>query len=379
MNTIVMFKGASRYGNVNRMADDLSAAFARLGFGVRPVDLNDPGHEGLLLRILDQGGVALIVSFTGFGLDLEADDNLFNRYAYPLLTVYLDPVLLYWNQVEAPIENRIISCIAGADVQFCRAHRGGRAQVRHLPHAARPRAPLPWERRDIPVLFSGSLSGDPEALRNGWRDYGRDVEARLNKMLDAVAAAPMRPLTDVIAEVASDEGLALATPREIHPYFATLDGFLRSRKRRDAVAALLDQPITVVGGGWEALAERPGRARFLGERDATEVCALTRRAKLVLNVCTNHHGSHERVFDAMAAGAVAVSTRTPFFADAVPPGAMVLYGADERNLSSCVAGLLDDDAAAQAIAGAGRKAFLAAHTWDHRAQSIVGWLDSLSD
>ncbi len=79
-----------------------------------------------------------------------------------------------------------------------------------------------------------------------------------------------------------------------------------------------------------------------------------------------------------AAGAVAVSTRTPFFAGAVPPGAMVLYGADERDLGSCVAGLLDDDAAAQAIAGEGRKVFLAAHTWDHRARSIVGWLGALS-
>ncbi len=37
------------------------------------------------------------------------------------------------------------------------------------------------------------------------------------------------------------------------------------------------------------------------------------------------------------------------------------------------------DMAAQGIAGEGGKAFLAAHTWDHRAQSIVGWLNSLSD
>ncbi len=53
---------------------------------------------------------------------------------------------------------------------------------------------------------------------------------------------------------------------------------------------------------------------------------------------------------------------------------MVLYGTDEHDLGTCVAGLFDDDDAAQVIAGEGCKAFLAAHTWDHRARSIVGWL-----
>ena len=79
------------------------------------------------------------------------------------------------------------------------------------------------------------------------------------------------------------------------------------------ILGLLDRNLTLVGPGWEpvaAAAPGPMRATLLGSRPAAEVADLTARARIIVNSCTPYHGSHERLFQAMAAGATALSSPT---------------------------------------------------------------------
>ncbi|GGF32956.1 hypothetical protein GCM10011611_43930 [Aliidongia dinghuensis] len=370
----ILFRGTSLYGSVDRMLDNLAVAFAAQGDAAQIIDATAPDYAATLERTVAEAPVDAFVGFTGIGLDLRAEGNLYNALGKPLVSIYLDPLLLYWNQIVTPIRRRLIFTTAPDDVDYWRGTLGVPVPIRHLPHAASPLGvpPLPWTERDIDLLHAGTAPADPAALRQAWAQHGPKVEARLNAMLDAHDAEPFTPLPALIARIGHPVA-ALASPDSLYPYFQTLDQYLRARVRWRMVLPLLQRPLTLVGPGWEpvlAASSGPVRAHLLGAKTAGEVADLMARAKIVVNSCTPYHGSHERLFQAMAAGAVALSSPTAWLEAAAPAGALARTRPDQADVAALADRLLDDAVEAQAMADAGRGWFEGAHTWAHRAAAI---------
>lgn len=372
----ILFRGSSLYGSVDRMLDSLAAALIALGDAAPIIDATAPDYIVRLQQAITDGPVDAFLGFSGIGLDQRAEGNLYNALEKPLVTIYLDPLLLYWNQVATPIRRRLIFTTAPGDLEYWRGKLGVPVPLKHLPHAATAlpagTAPMPWAARDIDLLHAGTAPADPVALRAAWAEHGPKVEGRLNAMLDAHDADPFAPLPDIIARVGHPVA-ALASPQSLYPYFQTLDLYLRARVRWRMVAALLGHPLTLVGPGWEtvvAAAAGPVRARLLGTRSAAEVAELVARTRIVVNSCTPYHGSHERLFQAMAAGAVAFSSATAWLGETAPADVLAQIRPDLSDVAARADGLLQDPARAETMAEAGRAWFEGAHTWAHRAATI---------
>jgi len=138
----------------------------------------------------------------------------------------------------------------------------------------------------------------------------------------------------------------------------------------DCVAAGL--PLTLVGAGWE---------RFVDAKLVTkdhvppdELPAWFRSAEVVLN---DHWDDmrrwgivSNRVFDALACGVCVLSDEVPGMA-ALLDDAVATFD-DTETFASRAAALLDAPADRSARAERGRRAVLAAHTWEHRAAQLVG-------
>jgi len=376
---VVLFRGSSLYGSVDRMLDSLAAAFVAQGDAAPIIDATGPDYIRLLQQAVEAGPVDAFLGFSGIGIDPRAEGNLYNALDKPLVTLYLDPLLLYWNQIATPIRRRLITTTAPGDLDYWTGVLGLPVPLHHLPHAAIPATPLPWAQRDIALLHAGTAPADPAELRAGWAQHGSLVEGRLNAMLDAHDAEPFVALPEIIARVGHPVA-ALASPQSLYPYFHALDLYLRARARWRLVQALLDRELTLVGPGWDAVAAAaagPVRARLLGERPAHEVAGLTARARIVVNSCTPYHGSHERLFQAMAAGAVALSSPTAWLATAAPAGALVTVRPDHADAAAQADRLLGDPVAAETIAAAGRTWFEAGHTWAHRAVTLRSLIAAL--
>ncbi|HLZ66481.1 MAG TPA: glycosyltransferase [Aliidongia sp.] len=372
----ILFRGTSLYGSVDRMLDSLAAAFAAQGDAAPIIDATGPDYIRLLQQAITDGPVDAFLGFSGIGLDQRADGNLYNALERPLVSIYLDPLLLYWNQVATPIRRRLIFTTAPGDLDYWRGKLGLQVPLHHLPHAATAlppgTAPVSWTAREIDLLHAGTAPTDPAALRAGWAQHGPLVEGRLNAMLDAHDADPFAPLPEIIARVGHPVA-ALSAPQSLYPYFQTLDLYLRARVRWRMILGLLGRELTLVGPGWEpvvAAAAGPVRTRLLGPRTAPEVAALTARARIVINSCTPYHGSHERLFQAMAAGAVALTSPTAWLGRTAPDGVLVQTRPDLADAGALADRLLDDPAAAEAMAAAGRTWFEGAHSWTHRAGTI---------
>ncbi|MGB8839520.1 MAG: glycosyltransferase [Aliidongia sp.] len=377
MSRFILFRGSSLYGSVDRMLEHLAAAFRDEGDEATILDVTQPDYAARLRHEL-AGGVDGFVGLTGIGLDLRAENNLYNALDRPFASIYLDPLLLYWDQIKTPIRRRIVFTTAPGDVDYW----AGRTDVpiRHLPHAAElPPAlhRLPWRRRDIDILFAGTAPDDPVALRGGWAEHGGAVEARLNDMLDAHDADPLAPLIPVIA-THGHPAARLDEPDTLYPYFRTLDLYLRARSRWLTALALLTLPTQLVGPGWDrviAASTRPVRAILAGEVPAGELAERFGRARLVANSCTPYHGSHERIFQAMAGGGVAFTTETAWLRLMAPAGSLVQFRPGAEDIAARAASLLDPGSAAEAIAADGLRWMVSAHSWRHRVRSIkVGLL-----
>jgi hypothetical protein len=372
----ILFRGSSLYGSIDRMLDSLAAAFVARGDAAPIIDATGPTYIHALQQAITDGPVDAFLGFSGIGIDQRAEGNLYNALEKPLVSIYLDPLLLYWNQVATPIHRRLITTTAPGDLDYWRGKLSLPLPLHHLPHAAAAlppgTAPVPWDRREIGLLHAGTAPADPAALRAGWAQHGPQVEGRLNGMLDAHDADPFAPLPDIIARVGHPVA-SLGAPQSLYPYFQTLDQYLRARVRWRMILGLLGHDLTLVGPGWEpvvAAASGPVRAKLLGPRAAAEVAQLTARARIVVNSCTPYHGSHERLFQAMAAGAVALTSATAWLGLTAPDGVLAQARPDLSDVGALADRLLGDPARAQAMAETGRAWFEAAHTWTHRAATI---------
>ena len=378
MKNAVLFTGSVLHGNVARMVDGLAQGFAALGVRATLLDVGGPDLGAALRRAVEGGEADFFLSPTGLGLDLRAENNLFDRIGLPLVSLYLDPLVGYADQVLTPIRRRVVTTVSDCDLDYWRVARAP-AEIRHLPHAATPRSGQNWAARDIPLLFPATGCADPERTRENWARHGAKVAAELNAIREAHLLAPYQPLTVAIAEVLGGR-IEVANPYAIHPYFVTLEIYLRQRARWRLLEALKGLPVTVVGSGWDAFAARHSDHgfAFIGPRTAFEVQEMMARAKIVLNASTGFHGSHERVFDAAAAGAIAATTPTRWFRAHAPREAVILLEEEGAEaVTDELRRLLDRDGEMVKIAGEGQAWQARDHTWTHRARDILAFAGAI--
>jgi O-antigen biosynthesis protein len=152
-------------------------------------------------------------------------------------------------------------------------------------------------------------------------------------------------------------------------------------QRRTAVewALAADLPLLVYGKGWDGTVPRGyiGGSYFPNDR----LQSLYASAKVVLN---DHWPQmrefgivSNRVFDVLAAGGVVVSDAVPGMDELFDGAVLAFRDADE--LEAVVRRLIDDPEARRSLGERGKAAVLAAHTFDHRAATLVEALRPLVD
>ena len=136
-------------------------------------------------------------------------------------------------------------------------------------------------------------------------------------------------------------------------------------------------PLTLIGAGWHRYVD-PALVRRTSV-PAEELPRWYRSADVVLN---DHWDEmrrwglvSNRVFEVLACGGLVVSDRLPGL-DELTDGAVPTYD-DPDELVPLVAALLDDPERRATLAERGRAAVHAAHTWQHRAATLVALVEGL--
>lgn len=177
----------------------------------------------------------------------------------------------------------------------------------------------------------------------------------------------------VVLPQAADARRFTAGPRD--PAVASRVLFVGNTRSiaRPAVLGALDAglPLTLVGAGWERYVDPSLVAREHVPYD--ELATWYRSADVVLNDHWDDMARwgliSNRVFDVLACGGSVVSDEVPGMAELLDDGVRTFH--DRGDVGAAVRALLADPDERAARAERGRRAVLAAHTWEHRAATLL--------
>ena len=232
---------------------------------------------------------------------------------------------------------------------------------------------IPWAERDIDVLFVGNVFPQQHSL-----DPLEQLACQAGTQAGAEGADPFAALVAALATIGRpldsfnrndvEHLLSIAT-QEAHRY-----------ERVHALTALKSVRLHVAGtlfGDWPA---RLGASTTLhgAVKSFAAVCGLMRRSRVVLNLSAKFpHGSHERIWHAMACGAAVVTNRSTFVEQDFEQGRHIFYYQRPDEIGALVDAALSNGAGAR-TAEAARPIYAAGHTWDDRAARILSAMNRLT-
>ena len=379
-----LIKGQSQYGSLRLHVDQLAAALNGIGHQAMVVDMVADDRQAQLNAAIETRPDCFF-GFSGVGCDLKigggsAYDYLGAVYA----SMYVDNPVHHLGRLQTPIRKHVALFLDRGHLQFVNASPFARsfAQLGFLPPGANELAEPPdpsdeaFAARDIPLMFTGTYRGAPQAPWRTWPDNAaRQVvegivermtaDARL-QILEALRGALKQMGAELSPQLFADIAPLLSGPQ----LFA--EAYHRDRVLHAIGAAGL--PLHVWGNGWEPLAERYPAFVYGGVGSFAETLHTLRRARVVLNVNNGFTaGGHERVFTAMCAGAAVFSDANRWYEEAFKDGRELATFAWPKlaAMPDQLGELVADPTRAGQIARAGAKRAQAEHTWTERAQKLA--------
>jgi hypothetical protein len=379
-----LIKGQSQYGSLRLHVDQLAQALEAIGHEAQVVDMAGDDRQTQLNAAVE-ARPDCFMGFSGVGSDLKiGETSAYDVLGCAYASLYVDNPVHHLGRLQQPIRKHLVFFLDRSHVQFVGAAPFARnfTHVGFLPPGANELPEPPdlseeaFARRDIPLMFTGTYRGAPQAP---WRQWPDNAARRvLEGIVERMTADARMPILEALRAVLKQMGAEL-TPQlfgDLGPLLSSPQLFAEAY-HRDAVLQMLGRagaPIHIWGNGWEPLAERYPSFVYGGVGSFAETLHTLRRARVVLNINNGFvAGGHERVFTAMCAGAAVFSDANRYYEEAFKDGREIvtfswpkLAGAPDQ-LSALVA---DTGRAAQ-VARAGARRAQAEHRWTERAQKLA--------
>jgi Glycosyl transferases group 1 len=380
----VLIKGQSQYGSLRLHVDQLADALTALGHETRIVDMTADDRQAQV-NVVTSDPPDCFFSFGGVGADLKAgDQSAYDHLGVTFATLYVDHPVHHYSRLETKVRKSVAFFLDRSHLQFVNASPVARnfSQLGLMPPGANELSDPPdlsdeaFARRDIPLMFTGTYRGAPQAP---WRQWPESPARNLaESVAERMVADARLPILDALRQVLKSMGAEL-TPQLFTDIAHLLSGpqFFAEAYHRDAVLNSLGRaglPLHIWGAGWEPLAERYPSFVYGGVGSFAETLHTLRRARVVLNINNGFAaGGHERVFTAMCAGAAVFSDGNRFYEEAFKEGREIVTFAWPKLASApdqLAALVAAPDRAAQ-VARAGARRAQADHRWTERAGRLV--------
>lgn len=370
--SVALLRGAGIHGVHPAFIDGLERGFRLRGLRTTRIDLADAATVPAgVERFLDSPpsfsvGIAPTTVRIG-GRPLHEVAGI------PHLAIMVDHPSHPISHYEAPAHEALrFSVVDPGHVDFLR--RLGVDRAFFLPHGGDSRfAFAEAAPRDIPLLFTGGAASSAETEATLLREVPPALAAPVREIIASFRRDPsLLPEAAARGAVEAAADAAGADPLRLEVFLAgRLELVFRTVKREAILGALRDRALWFAGDPGPSIEPGP-RWRMLGPLPFDETIALHRRARAVLHVhSTFPGGSHERIPNALLAGAAVVSERTGWI-DRAFAGCRGAFGLYDPAAPDGVAAAAESAAAApDDVRAAARDLVLRSHTWERRADRIL--------
>lgn len=379
---IILFKGAVE--TLEYFSEQLAQAFIHMGKETMFWNLNTPEKSLEEFFTFYREGETLLCTFNFIGLsgeeqfETEKHSTLWEKYKIPCWCMMVDHPMYYYKQLSETHGSLNLICIDRGHCRFVEEFYPRYSPVHFLPLGGTKllTEPIPYEDRDIDILFAGNyvalpnlekhLVGVPEDNKEFYFEIIEDLIQNPDLPMDT---AILKHLRTEIPKITRHETLACM----YHMIFVDL--YVRSYFRRELVCSLAEagMKVTVLGKDWELSGcKRPENLNLIGQVDSLTCLEFMQRAKISFNVMPwFKEGAHDRIFNSMLSGCVTV-TDSSLYLDEILHDHVDFAGytlKEREKLPEIVQKLLQDREYSQKLAQAGYD-LAQAHTWEKRAEDL---------
>lgn len=380
--SIVLFH--SELDTVNLFSEQLKHEFTELGYEIYEFDLCDLTRSlGLFYEYMKEHPITAMIGFnsTLYGLKLPSGKNVWETLGIPCINVLMDHPFWYHDMMMRTPSTGIVLCVDRNHMNYVNrfypnipsngflAHGGITFSGTHKPIAE----------RKIDIMYAGSLYASyiPKEIDfSVWKFSAKEV---FDKSVEYLFAHTEETIETVVEKQLKMAGVTLPDEelRIFISFCVYIERIISSHYREKIVSSIAKAGISLelYGEGWAACdwIKLPN-VHYGGRVTPKDIVLKMEDCKLVLNtVPWFKDGSHDRVFNAMMCGAVAVSETSKYFEEVLPADTWVSFDLLEESLLALpgrIQELLDDDDRLQKMADAGHELASASHTWKARALEL---------
>lgn len=369
------------YSNIptlNLFTNQLKQGFLELGYEIYELNLSKDDGFGPFLKYVQENPVTAMIAFNNsfFGTTLSSGENMCEALGIPSINILVDHPYWYHDEIlmRTP-SNGIVLCVDRNHMNYVNRFYPNISCNGFLPLGGFSgySTHKPISDRKTEVLYAGSLSTNriPHDF-SGWDFPAKQIlEHLITHTEDTIEAVIEQELRQA-GVILPDEEL-----RKFISSCATLDNIVSSYYREKVVSSVAKAgiPLELYGNGWEVFdwVKLPN-VHYGGCVSPEEILLMMEDSKIILNSMPwFRDGSHDRVFNAMMCGAVAVSETSKYLEEVLPADTWVSFDLSYASLADLphrIKELLDDEERMQQIASAGYELAASEHTWKTRALEL---------
>ena len=373
------------YQDTKYFTSEISKELCRRGHQTFICDLARGSHDASALESYLAEGVDAVLTFNGEAIQKEGLWELWNQLGALVVNILMDPPfhMDLRPYLENPgIEQYLLLCPDENHVEYVKRYFPQVKHVEFMPHGGTPveGTPIPWKEKRLDILFSGTYTR-PEAFLDAMRQTMKPEDFRIyTSMGERLLQDSSLSVEQVAAEALFSDNFPL-TPGRIDKSIAgmsLLDGWVRMVMRERVVTALVEGGVDlhVLGDGWQNCPCAGNRHLHSLSKERiplADTLAWMENAKINLNVMPWFKaGSHDRVFNAMLRGSVALTDPSSYFQKYFRDGKSIIYYClkELEKLPEIVHSLLAHPEQAEAIAVNGYEQ-AEAFTWEKYVEDLL--------
>lgn len=380
-NWIVLFQ--SELDTLNLFSNQLKQGLLESGYEIFDFDLRRSTESlGKLYPYLQEGSVRAMIGFNSafFGMTLPSGENMWEVLGIPCVNIFVDHPYWYHNILMRMPSTGIVLCIDRNHMEYVNRFYPDIPSNGFLAHGgvSLSSAHIPISERKTDVLYAGSLLAG-FTQRPDFSGWNFPAEQICDSCVEYLLVHPEETIERTLEQQLLSAGITLSD-EELRRFISscvyierTVSSYFRERIVGSVARAGIS--LEIYGDGWSGC-DWIGlpNVRYGGRVTPEEILERMEDSRIVLNTLPwFRDGSHERVFNAMLCGAVAVSETSRYLEETLPSDTWISFDLSEESLTSlpgCIAELLSDESRLQEIASAGQKLALSAHTWRARAKEL---------
>ncbi|MGN0342147.1 MAG: glycosyltransferase [Roseburia sp.] len=370
------------YDTLDIFIYELMKEFQRMGYEVMNFDSSDMLKSLGKLATFVQTPVKAVITFNnlGFNMELTEGKNIWDELGIWCVNILMDHPFCHKAALDQAPAHSIVLCPDRNHVRYLQRFYPQISMMGYLPHGGKALqvTPKPIVERSIDVIYAGGLSKDfAIQIRPDFTQFSFDAKKIGEEAYQDMLRNPHKTTEQALEEALLANGVCL-TEQELCDTIKKLhyvDLLITSYYREKVVQKLVESgvPLTLYGTGWEHCSwiTNPN-VDYRGRISADAVVEQMQNAKIVLSTMTwFKDGTHDRVFNGMLAGAVAVTDSSVYMKETFTEDELVMFELEEIDeLGERVKALLSSPERMQQIADRGRKAANAKHTWAARAHEL---------